>query len=76
MVPASSGVSYGNDVDDHELVRAGLRSVLGQDDTIDVIADAGDGNTAVRLARELMPDLGIMNVDLPGLNAMDASDPK
>jgi DNA-binding NarL/FixJ family response regulator len=60
-------------VDDHPLVRQGLRAVLESADDITVVADAADGNEAVRLAGELAPDVVIMDLQMPGLHGIDAT---
>ena len=59
--------------DDHQLMRQGLRSMLDEQDGLQVIGEADDGRTAVRLARELRPDLVIMDVTMPDLNGIDAT---
>lgn len=59
--------------DDHDMVRAGLRSVLTELYGLDVVAEAGDGHVAVRLARELSPDLVLMDISMPGLNGVEAT---
>lgn len=60
-------------VDDHPLVRQGLRAVLESADDISVLADAADGHEAVRLASELSPDVVIMDLQMPGLHGIDAT---
>ncbi len=59
--------------DDHEMVRAGLRAMLQQAGRCDVIGESADGRSAVRLARELSPDLIILDVMLPLLNGIEAT---
>lgn len=60
-------------VDDHPLVRQGLQAVLGSASDITVLAEAGDGHEAVRLASELGPDVVIMDLQMPGLHGIDAT---
>jgi len=52
--------------DDHVLVRAGLRALLGADPDLEVVAEAGDGAETLRLAAELAPDLVLLDVSMPG----------
>ena len=59
--------------DDHDLVRAGLRSLLEKVDDFVVVAEARDGREAVRQARESSPDVILMDVMMPGLNGLDAT---
>ncbi|MBT3198412.1 MAG: response regulator transcription factor [Phycisphaerales bacterium] len=59
--------------DDHDVVRSGLRSLLGQENDMDVIADAGDGRQAVELARTLRPDVVVMDISMPELNGTTAT---
>jgi len=59
--------------DDHKITRQGLRSLLENLPDIEVVAEAEDGRTAVRLTRELMPSVVIMDVSMPGLNGMGAT---
>src|SRR5438876_12127716 len=59
--------------DDHEMVRAGLRALLQSQPNVEVIAEAENGRTAVRLASELMPDVVIMDINMPDLNGIGAT---
>lgn len=60
-------------VDDHPLVREGLRKVLTLDDEIEVIDEAGDGQGAINLARRLRPDVVLMDINMPGTNGIEAT---
>ncbi len=60
-------------VDDHAMVRQGLRSVLDGYPDLDVIAEAGDGEEAVNLAHLLGPDVIVMDVNLPRLDGIEAT---
>jgi DNA-binding NarL/FixJ family response regulator len=60
-------------VDDHALVRRGFRLMLEDDPEIQIIAEAGDGAEAVRLAGELQPRVVVMDCALPGMSGMDAT---
>jgi two-component system response regulator NreC len=60
-------------VDDHKIVRAGLRSLLDKQSGMMVVAEADDGRSAMRLIRELNPDVVIMDVAMPDLNGMEAT---
>lgn len=59
--------------DDQEMVRAGFRMILDDADDIDVIAEAGDGATAVALARRLRPDVCLMDVRMPRMDGLEAT---
>lgn len=59
--------------DDHKIVRQGLRHLLEQEADLEVIAEADDGRMAVRLARELLPQVVIMDVGMPDLNGIEAT---
>jgi DNA-binding NarL/FixJ family response regulator len=60
-------------VDDHALVRRGFRLMLQDDPDIQIIAEAGDGAEAVRLAGQLQPRVVVMDCALPGMSGMDAT---
>lgn len=60
-------------VDDHQVLREGLRSLLEQEAEMEVVGEAGDGMTALRLVRELEPDIVIMDVNMEGLDGIDAT---
>jgi DNA-binding NarL/FixJ family response regulator len=59
--------------DDHALVRYGLRALL-EISGVTVVGEAEDGRTMLRLARELDPDVAIVDVTMPGLNGIDATE--
>lgn len=59
--------------DDQQLFRAGLRSMIEKDPGIDVVGEAGGGREALRLAREVVPDVIVMDVSMPDLNGIDAT---
>ncbi len=60
-------------VDDHELVRIGLRHTLADYPSILVAGEAADGETALRLNRELKPDVVLLDVCLPGLSGFEVT---
>lgn len=53
-------------VDDHDLVREGLRAILEKEQGFEVVGEAGDGNEAIRLVREVRPDVVLMDISMPG----------
>jgi DNA-binding NarL/FixJ family response regulator len=59
--------------DDHRLMRQGLRSMLEEQADLQVVGEADDGRTAVRLASESQPDAVIMDITMPDLNGIDAT---
>ncbi|MGD2114337.1 MAG: response regulator transcription factor [Acidobacteriota bacterium] len=61
-------------VDDHDLVREGLRTILEQESGFEVVGEAGDGREAIREARKLEPDVVLMDLNLPGLGGLEATE--
>ncbi|MEO8131245.1 MAG: response regulator transcription factor [Bryobacteraceae bacterium] len=59
--------------DDHAMVRQGFKLILNQQQDMEVIAEAGDGLEAVRLALELKPTLVIMDIAMPRINGVEAT---
>jgi DNA-binding NarL/FixJ family response regulator len=59
--------------DDHRILREGLRSLLTQQSDVTVVGEASDGDTAIALARELRPDLVIMDVVMAGTDGVAAT---
>jgi two-component system response regulator NreC len=60
-------------VDDHEIVRAGLRSLLGSQPDLEVVGEAASGEEAVALAAKLQPDVVLMDVTMPGIGGAEAT---
>ena len=60
-------------VDDHAIIREGLRSLLEKQPDMEVLADTDEGRKAVELVRELTPDVVIMDVTMAGLNGIEAT---
>ena len=60
-------------VENHVLVREGTRELLDQEDDLQVVVEAGDGEEAVRLAAEHSPDVIIMDIAMPELNGIEAT---
>jgi DNA-binding NarL/FixJ family response regulator len=60
-------------VDDHSLVRRGFRRILEDEPDIEVTGEAGDGVEAIRLAKELQPNVIVMDCAMPNLNGLQAT---
>ncbi len=60
-------------VDDHEIVRHGLRNSLEKEGSIKVVAEASDGRSAVEKVRTCNPDIVLMDINMPDLNGMEAT---
>jgi DNA-binding NarL/FixJ family response regulator len=59
-------------VDDHQVVRRGLRTFLEVQDDIEVVGEAADGAEGVARAEELKPDIVLMDIKMPGMDGIDA----
>ncbi|HWS33016.1 MAG TPA: response regulator transcription factor [Actinoplanes sp.] len=59
--------------DDHMLVRTGFRVILEMEDDIEVAGEAADGATAVEMALRLRPDVVLMDVEMPGMDGLEAT---
>ena len=59
--------------DDQQLVRGGLRSLLDAETDIEVVGEAGDGAEAEQLARELTPDVVLMDIRMPNVDGLEAT---
>ena len=57
-------------VDDHPVVRKGIRSCLAKEKSLEIVGEAGDGREALRQARALQPDLVLMDIDMPQMNGL------
>jgi DNA-binding NarL/FixJ family response regulator len=60
--------------EDHHLVREGLKLLVDNQSDMETVGEASDGRAAVRLAAELHPDVVIMDVSMPGLNGLKATE--
>jgi DNA-binding NarL/FixJ family response regulator len=60
--------------DDHTLVRAGLTSLIARLPEMEVVGEAADGRQALRMVRDLTPDMVLMDIAMPGLNGLEAAE--
>lgn len=60
-------------VDDHKLIREGIKSLVGKETNIEIVDEAETGEKAVRMAQELKPDVVLMDFNMPGINGIEAS---
>ena len=60
-------------VDDHRIIREGLRSLLGAEPDLEVVGQAKNGREAIRLARDLSPEVVLLDVSMPDMNGMEAT---
>jgi DNA-binding NarL/FixJ family response regulator len=60
-------------VDDHTLFRQGVRRLLESEPDFEVVGESGDGGDAVEKARELLPDVVLMDIGMPGLSSFEAA---
>ncbi len=59
--------------DDHGVLRAGLRALLSAEPDLEVLGEAADGDEALRLARELQPDIVLMDINMPGAGGIETT---
>ena len=59
--------------DDHAAIREQLKSVLGKQTDLEVVAEADDGQSAVKLAKELVPNVVLMDLAMPKMNGIEAT---
>ena len=59
--------------DDHDIVRAGLKSLLERQEDIEIVGEAADGRELVRMAEKLAPSIVVTDIAMPQLNGIDAT---
>jgi len=59
--------------DDHKVVREGTRELLQKESDLDIVGEAGDGEEAVKLVKELKPDVAIVDIAMPKVNGIEAT---
>ncbi len=78
MVPPRQSPAIGEDtrillVDDHAVVRQGLALLIKERPEMTIVGEASDGKAAVKLAREVRPDIVLMDLNMPGMNGIEAT---
>lgn len=58
-------------IDDHELLRAGLQTLLSQEPDLEVVGEAADGRSGLRRCRELLPDVAVVDLRLPDVDGVE-----
>src|SRR5690242_7822126 len=58
-------------VDDHPIVLAGLKALVGAEPDLTIVGEARDGRTALRLAQQLVPDVVVLDISLPEMNGVE-----
>jgi two-component system invasion response regulator UvrY len=61
-------------VDDHEIVRFGIRALFSNDESVEVCGEAENGMEAIRLVTELSPDVVILDLTMPGMNGFETAE--
>lgn len=59
--------------DDHTIVRQGLANLIKAEQDMEVVGEASDGESAVKIARKMQPDVVLMDINMPGMNGIDAT---
>jgi two-component system response regulator NreC len=60
-------------VDDHDIVRSGLRMLLMAEDDIEIVGEASSGQNAINLVQQLSPDVVVMDLQMPDMNGIEAT---
>ncbi len=59
--------------DDHRILRAGLKTYLNADENLEIVGEASSGDEAVQMAQSLRPDIILLDIGMPGMDAMEAT---